>query len=125
MTMNEVLQCFPEPDTFEGKSQHSSKIWKYGSFELFFSDKSLYMIFTDDFVQFYGGSSLSIENWSLSKELTFDSFQDRLNSEQIDYRVKHNESLSNTTVFIEDSGVELLFETNEKKYLSAFWKQKI
>ena len=63
---------FPPEDWSNGVSQEDARIWRYGNFELHFSNRfDLDMIFNDYIPKFDGGKNIIIEDWWLFKKGKF------------------------------------------------------
>lgn len=120
-TQEWILNNFPDPDNYDGKSLLGSEIWLYGKIEFHFYDKKLEQIFSDHFQtdylgkKFNAGDDILIKPWIFKspKKLTLDFVMRKFVKLNIDFE-KHTTSHSIDLVL--KSGVKLIFQNpNESK----------
>ncbi|AXT54675.1 hypothetical protein D1815_02490 [Aquimarina sp. AD1] len=113
---NLVPECW-----LNNESKESSRIWRYGNFELHFDDKThLTGIFNDYVDELDGGESLNVmDNWILKKGIhpTLDEVTNELTSKKLNFS-KDTDSLGLITIKL-NNGVYMIFENlNEGREIS-------
>lgn len=86
-------------------------LWRFGSIEFYFYQKELFQIFCDNPTQIQKCKSLNIQPWVFKKykKMTLSKFLKILNTEQVNYSVKHDSSLNNAIVKISKSQMVIYF----------------
>ncbi len=93
MDRHEVRACLGEPDDWseppkgpQGSAQ--APIWRYGNFEIHFTDDEVVMLFLDYLEEPSAGRSRAFDAWILQGTLprTLEALRDTLTRRQVEYR---------------------------------------
>ncbi len=119
-----IKNNFPEPDDIWNKNKFS--IWRYNGIEFHFENEKLFLIFCDYLENIISNENINIDKWFLEddNDLTTICVTKILLNEKVNFKVLNDKKLDTIKIIIEQSGVELHFETldsdSENYYLTAF-----
>jgi len=107
---------FPEPD-FKHRFNKSTTCWKYGDFEIYFTNDKTSMISTDRMETLLTGNHIELDKsiFENQKECTLSNIQNKFNEIEINYEVKHIQKLDQVIITVAESNVELGFGFYEEK----------
>ncbi|WP_066802052.1 hypothetical protein [Moraxella oblonga] len=120
-TQEWILNNFPDPNYYDGKSILGSEIWQYGKIEFHFYDNKLEQIFSDHFQsnylgkKFNAGDEFIVKPWIFKnpKKLTLDYVMRKFVKLNIDFEKR---TTSYSIELILKSGVKLIFQNpNDSK----------
>ncbi len=107
---------FPEPD-FKHRFNKSTICWKYGDFEIYFTDDETSMISTDRIETLLTGPHIELDKsiFENYKKCTLSIIQSKFNKLKLDYQVQHLVKLDQIILKVSDSNVKLGFGFYDEK----------